>query len=206
MKKKQFYDKAMAERYLKHSVVQVDGRAVYIHDIIRSQGRRGFDIVFQDIALGRHGKVNVNSARVDLNPIPVGLMQYCGSTIYLARMPARKWKIGLSIANCQAWNTYPKAVDKKRYGGAHLSSLITSEGFARSARREFVSVKQAKEEASGYVPVPISQRFALTKNSEIVYKNFTETVGAVEEGDDGYIGVFHPRFDFLKQAFQEDVQ
>ena len=206
MKKKEFFDKAMAQRYLKHSVVRVDGGAVYILDVSRSANRRGFDIVYQDIASGRHGKVDVNSLRVDLNPIPVGMMQYNGNTVYLVRMPVRRWKIGLSANNCQAWNTYPGNIEKKLYVGANITHLITSSSFAKAAQKDYDDVRVARGNSTRYTSVPFSQRFAVRSTGAIVYKNFNDTVGEVMEGDEGWVGVLKPRYEFLTQALNEDLK
>jgi len=105
MKNKDFFNIEHARLYLIGSIIRIDGMPVVVEDIKYNRTVRRNILHYRLIEKVKGiSKVGLSSGRVDMNPIPLGFINFreFGKqkvAIKAYRTPARQWRIGLTAEN-----------------------------------------------------------------------------------------------------------
>ena len=107
MKNKKFFNTDHAYLYLVGSVIRVDGLPVYVRNVTYSRETRRQILTYAPVENydeGRVDKIHLDSSRIDMNPIPLGFINFqeFGKpkiTVGAYRVPSRQWRIGLTTDN-----------------------------------------------------------------------------------------------------------
>lgn len=104
MKNKKFFNTDHASLYLVGSIIRIDGLPVRVENIEYKNSLRRQILFYHSI--GKREKVksiSLESTRVDMNPIPLGFINYKefgeNKAIRAYRIPSRQWRIGLTAEN-----------------------------------------------------------------------------------------------------------
>lgn len=130
---------------------------------------------------------------LDVTPVPLGLVCYGRTLVYLSRTPARRWKQGLNRESLRGTAVGGRA---KPVG----EEMMRSQTMKRLIEGSFPSLKEAVKEAKKTGRSTFSREFGIVlirDNLVLVHK--TRYVGTVQEGEP----VLHARFKYLTERLQE---
>jgi len=185
MKNKKFFNTDHANLYLVGSIIRVDGLPVYVRDITYNRTMRRQILTYAPVENYDEGKVStigLNSSRVDMNPIPLGFINFqeFGKpkiAVSAYRVPSRQWRIGLTTNNM--------SILPSRFAGHEAKKkVIQSIHFKKSVCGQFPKVEEIIEmiknkEATSQA---FSRDFAIEKN-KLKFIQLKPPVGKMFKGE-----------------------
>ena len=186
MKYNGFYDLEHARMYLKGSIIRLGTEPIYVLDVIEVKNHIGKKIQrIKYLLLSSQGKqqnINIKSKKLNLAPVPLGFMNYCHNgtykCVYLSRIPARMWKIGLHPQNL---SILPCAGNRNT--DMNTSNVILSSGFRDTVMGKFPTYKQAiktVDKGNIYSTVAFNRNFAIQKRMStvsLIYYKYEAAIG-----------------------------
>ena len=135
MRNKNFFDVHQAARYLNHSIIRVDDEPVTVIGI--NEDRE--EIIYVPLGGSRDKSINLDSSKVDLNPVPLGFINYSANdgtpvsyATYAMRAPQRNWNIGLTVESLSFSDIIEPGVI---HGSRHyLRNIINSEALCNTIK------------------------------------------------------------------------
>lgn len=201
-KYKGFFNLHQMQMYLMHSVIRLDEKPIYITDI-EEQGERNY---LYYCTLGKERKsnrININSAQVNFNPVPLGLINNNGSIAVVSRSPARMWKIGLHNSNTH-WDALFNEKRKDLPDPLLLSDALrkTIENVYPTLAETIKQIQEMKKAGS----IAFNRHFCLAKGSEgakirLFYYKFDTPVGVVPNDKPVLFNVFK----FLEEHLRDEL-
>jgi len=153
-----FDNTADANMRLSDSVIRLQGSPIYIHEAVRGPDRE-IQLVYTDLE-GVGGRVGVHNEHLNYEPVPLGYVNIDGMSAYLQRIPARKWKQGLSRDNLQIKGILPDFIDTRALlTTSYLAATIqgTYPTFAEALTR----VREGRDQHTAF-----HRKFSLHPDSE----------------------------------------
>jgi len=204
-----FSDASHAEGYLAGSVIRIGNDPIYITRV-RSARTAGYNLYYIPTTLYSERddpqgveQILFNDPTVNLSPVPLGMVNIEGDTIYLQRIPYRQWKIGLTPRNCYAYS-YSNNDDNimwRRY--------IRHMGFIHCVRNEYPTYEQVISDVvvntDRYRPwvSAFSRNFAINRAGEVFYYILGDVpIGKVNQ-ETNSIQLLDDRF-YLQQLLEQD--
>ena len=207
MRTKEFFDLAQCQAYCGGTVMMYDGEPVYI-DAARHAEKGGaapFEISTYDIRgdYRRAKWVNVGDERLDYTPVELGMISTVHperqdyNSAWAARIPVRKWKIGLAGVNT---GIFP--IDKT-FNGAYWdrSHFVQDRALYDTIKGNHWPFNEAVARAVRGRMVAFSRRFAVY-NDNLYFKAIGRPVGKIVKGRPE----LSEDFQFLSEVLQEDMQ
>jgi len=204
MKNRDFNDPGQAQNYLNGCIITVGNEPVFIHSV-RGEGRNlALDYGALDSPNARVSRVMAKDKTVDMNPVKLGMCCYFDSstyrTFYVARYPARVWRVGLSRDNISISHILGKGE-----AGDWFDKIFTSPSLANCIRGKYDKLPKIMEAFENYRGViPFSRRFAVSHNGLLIYKTLPEKVGSFSLSTGK--AKLDENYQYLEEALQEDVQ
>jgi hypothetical protein len=207
--KREFYDVGQAQSYLTGSVIRLNGEPVYVCDIgsLSTGGwNNNFYLYYNNVGNDNgQGKVEYQDTKVDVSPLPLGLVNwpgskrgdYPGSILWTSRIPRRGWKVGLSTSSLFLGG------DPAVYRYIEKGHLIMSSPFRQTVVRNYPSFEKIAEKKwkEGVHRIAFSHRFYLTHQGNVGYKNFPSAIG--EWNAKGI--VLDDAHQYLQEVLDEDL-
>jgi hypothetical protein len=190
MKYKGFYDIEQMKRYLRRSVIRLKDTPIYITEVEQEVNRAG-DLVdrLKYVMIGEDARTKsilVSSNRVNLAPVPLGLLNYgegeYSSCHVISRIPARLWKFGLSTHNMHVGSVGGNGTDLA------VGDIICSRYLRNTILNAYPVYERACQlaEAGGiYTTIAFSRHFAVQKKRNelsLTYYKYQESVGTCMPG------------------------
>ena len=202
MKNKVFYDQDHAIRYLNHSIIRVDNTPVLVERI----DVKGTHLYAQyhpiERMAGEYTKqVSLRSSRVNMNPVPLGWVNWRNWDRKLValkafRIPERAWKIGLTSQNLLI---LPGTTDRET-----KDRLLYSKYMKATICNDFPSLTYvlSKFRNEKIKSIAFSRRFSLNSNGSLFFIQLPKKVGRVYKDtlklDEKYI--------FLSELLEKDMK
>lgn len=206
MKNKKFFDIGQASGYLRHTIIRVAKEPVYVYDVIPGvrSGPDKFRLNYVPLSeVGEEAKtITLVDEDVDMNPVPLGFcMLYNGEsyhTYYVARTPARRWKIGLALENIQVYNMAGGPATP-----ATVATIFPTRALIKTIQGKYMDVDKAKVAIRGGRggTIPISRQFAISSDYEIYFKTSRYPIGRFT----GNGPVLKDEYFYMKEALEEDI-
>ena len=158
-----------------NTVVLFKGEPVYFKTCDRS-----WDVVYRPINKRNWKEVRFDHEGWDFSPVPLGYCNTRARASYLARLPVRRWKQGLSADNCTWIGGSP---------GVHIRDVLTSQYLYSTIKGQFIPYKKCIQEVKSKDCAVISRAFsrewAVTKNKEglLLMANKGKVVGWFNKGN-----------------------
>ncbi len=185
MKNKKFFNIDHAHLYLAGSTIRVDGLPVYVRGITYNSVVRRQILVYAPVENydeRKADKISLNSARVDMNPIPLGFINFqeFGKpkiAIGAYRIPSRQWRIGLTTDNMRIvphrFDEYERK--KKIIHSIHFKNSVCGKFPKIAEIIEMIKSKEATSQA-------FSRDFAIEKN-KLKFIQLKPPVGKLFKGE-----------------------
>ncbi len=185
MKNKKFFNIDHAHLYLAGSTIRVDGLPVYVRDITYNRVVRRQILVYAPVENydeQKVDKINLSSSRIDMNPIPLGFINFqeFGKpkiAIGAYRVPSRQWRIGLTTDNMRIvpyrFDEYESK--KKIIHSIHFKNSVCGKFPKITEIIEMIKSKEATSQA-------FSRDFAIEKN-KLKFIQLKPPVGKLFKGE-----------------------
>jgi len=209
MKYNGFFNIDMARSYLRRSVIRVEGTPIHVKEIEWQRNRAGdlvMKLFYNRLSEQRERVINIKSKRINLAPVPLGLMNYSlqgeenfHDCMVVSRIPSRMWKIGLSQNNM----SLSPAPGKRGVNVSH-ADVLASRPLKALIEGECPSYKVSRaicENSSYLTTIAFNRHFAIQKdkkNLSLVYYKFPTRVGVCNERPK-----LLPEFSFLQEKLEE---
>lgn len=181
MRNKKFFNIDHANLYLVGSIIRVNDLPVYVRNVTYSRAIKKQILTYAPVENYDEGKVDkvyLNSSRVDMNPIPLGFINFkeFGKpriAVGAYRIPSRQWRIGLTTDNMR--------IIPHRFDGYEAKrKVIHSIYFKKSVCGQFPTVEEIIEmiknkEATSQA---FSRDFAIEKN-KLMFLQLKAPVGKI---------------------------
>lgn len=130
-----------------------------------------YDVLFLDPDLGiTRIDIKKDRDRIDITPIKLGYVNSPKDTIFLSRVPCRKWKQGLSPENL-----YAEGVVLHYFDNSALLEKISKDGSLLSTiNRKYPTIHECVESK---VPKAFHKDFAIDSNSGLLYSKGRLEIG-----------------------------
>ncbi len=207
MKDKKFFDERHARTYLIGSIIRLKNEPIMVTDLQSVEERKRdkeFKLIYSDLGSLYNKIVFLPNVRIDMNPVPLGMMDTDEETFYVQRNPSRGWKIGLCSENI----SYHKIEGKK------MGNIRTPRGHDRGLRLSTLSLyncimgkypsytKALKSIIEGdRHSIAFSRKFAIHRGG-LVYKSIDDTVGICERDKP----ILFDHFQYLNEVLTEDLE
>ncbi len=202
MKEKTFFDEQHARTYLVGSIIRLGSEPIIINDVqyteIKDERLR---LVYYHLGDNQSAITFLPNKQIDMEPVPLGMMNGEENTWYIQRHPARGWKIGLCRDNISYHNINQNYQSTRR-------SIPTNSAFNSNYLRECILgvypsyIRALKIITEGDRPsVAFSRKFAINGGG-LMFKAIPETVGVCERKGP----VLFKHFEFLKEVLEEDMR
>lgn len=168
MRLKDFFNADHANQYLSESIIRYKGEPIYVRSVRAAKGN-SIDIFYLNLDDTHvNDKVaNYPHEDFDLSPIPLGMCDMRdGRGGFLARQPARMWKIGLHYRNLVTYD--PNRPELPANFGAR--NLFFTEGFLNMVRNNYFKFEEAAVNAAKNGLAMFSREFALNNKGQLLYK------------------------------------
>jgi len=185
MKNKKFFNTDHANLYLAGSTIRVDGVPVYVRDVTYSRPLRRQILIYAPVENydeRKVNKINLSSSRVDMNPIPLGFINFQEFSkpkiaVSAYRIPSRQWRIGLTTDNMRI---VPHRFDeyenkKKIIHSIHFKNSVCGQFPKLEEIVEMIKSKEATSQA-------FSRDFAIEKN-RLKFIQLKDPVGKLFRGE-----------------------
>lgn len=179
MKNKKFFNIDHARLYLIGSIIRVNSLPVYVKDITYNRALKKQILIYapvENFDEEKVYKVHLDSSRVDMNPIPLGFINFkeFGKpkvAISAYRIPSRQWRIGLTTDNMRMIPYHFDGYETKR-------KVIHSIYFKRSVCGQFPKVEEIIEMIKNKKAMSqaFSRDFAIEKN-KLIFLQLKTPVG-----------------------------
>jgi len=188
-----YTDSDYARQRLNSTVVRIGEDPIYL---ISEGGWEYRAIRLKD---GKDSTINIRKVDLNLNPVPLGYVNYGQEAYYLSRKPVRRWKQGLGEESLSVISHMAKKAIIPRGG------IIASPALAYCIENKYPSIQKCyKKINSGLVnSMSFSRDFALGWKKELILLYY--------KGKE--IGLFsknglnlNKNYSFLKEALEEAIQ
>ncbi len=204
MRTRNFYDVAQASQQLRGSIIRVGDKPVHVIDAFSGDKVGEYVIQYAPCKTPNdrdYKLIPVDHPSIDMNPVPLGMISFIErgiwSVYYTARLPVRKWKIGLSRENVTV--KFVRGFDsgngfEKVYHSALIHDLIMG------IYPKLKSIRSSFNKNAG--ARAFSRRFALDNDEQLFYKTIQEPVGIMRKGIEFEL---QEDYAFLKEVLEEDL-
>ena len=183
-----------ARMRLNNSIVRRNGKLVYIHDVYNSDEMpKAYDVrVVAPEYNDDEGEIVPLDDTFDFTPIPLGNVNYDGSSYFLMRKPARMWKTGLHRDN----------LISRMYGDGWKRITMHTPALATALENTYLNLRVAFQMVSqdAMSSCSISRQFSLINLGQSVCFRGAVIVGHY----DGDIHLNNDHF-FLKEVLDEEM-
>ena len=195
MKNRDFVDEQHANSYLSGTIIRVGGIPIYVDQLseggrVEKKWRMNYHIIGDD-------EVNIlflPNEKIDMNPVPLGMMNFEESVFYVSRIPTRGWKVGLAPSNVSFYPLGPAG------NGGGAPPLISKE-LRKCILGQYPDFTGAlKKIRAGKNAIAFSRRFAINGGS-LLFKNGDKAVGVAERQGP----ILFDNFQYLEETLQEDL-
>jgi hypothetical protein len=189
------YDVHYAKQRLNNTIVRLGKKVVHLTSI------GGWEYRALNLYTRKSETIQLNQADLNLNPIPLGYVNYKGNAYYLSRKPVRKWKQGLSLDSVHIR-------EEKNKGFISKSDIMHSRSLVDCVNNKYPSLSQAFHAV--YSGAVTSSAFGRTFSLRYDHKGKgLSLVLLYKEQKIGYVandGIeLNTNFEFLKEALQEAI-
>lgn len=206
MRNKNFFDAHQAARYLNHSIIRVDDEPVTVIGINEERS----EIIYVPLGESRDKSINLDSSKIDLNPVPLGFINYSvndGTPVsyatYAMRTPQRNWNIGLTTENLSFSDVIEAGVI---HGSRHyLRNIINSDSLRNTIKGVYPKLPAILREMSKKQSArssAFSRAFAINARRELFFKWKREPIGRLNK--DLTFELLPPN-ECLTQVLTEDI-
>jgi len=171
-----------AKGRLELTLVRVKEEPFFVHTVKNI----GKTMVAEGVFFYKEGEISVvKMSDLNLEPVPLGYINYGPSAYFLLRKPARKWKQGLNTGNM---------------------GFVGAQGFRDFPPREmretvlgiYPTFKDSLNLIKTHVKVAFCREFAITENKHILYRE--RNVGKVDK-----LVSLEPRYNYLSEYLEEMI-
>ena len=197
MKLKKFFDIHHAQMYLMNSLIRYKDKPVIVHDIqFQQNGKLAMRYAANHDMEGYWKTASLSSKFINMNPVPLGLVNFGRRCIFIARAPLRAWKVGLTANAMFMYSADPN----DRALGINPNAIFRSKELADTIAGNYPDLENALEEfQSDDHVIGISRHFAVSKKS-LYFQN----AGVVGQVKDSSVKL-NPQFDFLQEMLEMDM-
>ena len=118
MKEKTFFDEQHARTYLVGSIIRLGGEPIIINDVQYTEHQRdSLRLVYYHLGNQDSALTFLPNKQIDMEPVPLGMMNGEENTWYIQRHPARGWKVGLCRDNISYHNINQNHHDQRPNSG-----------------------------------------------------------------------------------------
>lgn len=205
MIQKKFFDEQHARTYLIGSIIRYKNKPIYIKDLQNTE--RGGDhlkkykVIYTPVGEDDNSILFIPNARIDMTPVPLGMMNTNSHTWYVQRNPSRGWKVGLDSSNIsyqiisgQALENMGKNKPNHGFNSRYLNKCIMG---------DYPTYKEALRKISegDRFSTAFSRKFAVNRGG-LVFKSIDDTIGVCERKGP----VLFDHFQYLQEVLEEDME
>ena len=195
MKSKTFFDHRHASAYLVNSVIRKGPTPILVTDVMEADEKnKKWRLNYIPIGSSANSILFLPSTEVNMNPVPLGMINAHKQVVFASRIPTRGWKVGL-----YEHNVYfrPLALD----WGETAPELLRSKYLRDTILGKYPDFdKVIKDIRAGHKMKAFSRRFAVIGGS-LMYKSIGNAVGVAERTGP----VLFENFNYLTEVLQEDL-
>ncbi len=207
MRQKIFFDEHQARSYLQSSVIRLHKFPIYVLGVQEVDDRHAdtnnkrFRIVYTNLGDAEDKILFLPNQKINMNPVPLGMMKTDDATYYVQRRPNRNWKIGLCSENIRFHLVEGRETNERKY--ARMPVHVNSEELRDCILGKYSSYGKALNDIikGDRTSIPFSRNFAIERGS-LVYKSIDDTVGVCEKTGP----LLFDNYQYLNEILEEDMR
>lgn len=190
-----------AHSRLLNTWVRFKGKPVLVESVYRDDESGKIMLAIKDFAADKRHKVDI--VDLDLSSMPLGFVNFRGSSIFLYRMPMRNdWRQGIRSSNTGAKS--PSGM----MGGMNRSRVFASKQFSNSVLGVYPSMEECVEDVVNdeWMSKSFSKHFSVVKQDDrpwLVYKG-DKTIAKITNKLEKPI--FVGAYKHLQESFEEEFK
>ena len=201
MKNITFYDEHTARSYLINSIIRYKNTPIMITEVQETlDNNKQFRVTFNRLGDHNNRLLFLPDRQIDMNPVPLGMLNGNKTSCFVSRIPVRNWKIGLSAQNCHFKPILRQRLDE---GGeeedtfflASVAMKNTIEGKYPSYATCYRSIIAGNRQTYAF-----SRRFAIDRQG-LSYKSIDEPIGICEKTKPQLFD----QYQYLEQVLEKDL-
>lgn len=206
MASKKFYDEQHARTYLIGGIIRLSGKPILIRDLQAAAGgprdNSRFRLTYSNVGEENNSIAFLPNDKVNMLPVPLGMMDTDEETWYVQRNPSRGWKIGLSPDNISYQLISGRKEKNNGLVNPRIDGGFNSKFLYNCIIGKHPSYKEALKAISqgDRFSQAFSRQFAVNRGG-LVFKSIDDTVGVCEQNKP----VLFDHFQYLKEVLEEDL-
>lgn len=204
---KKFYDEQHAKTYLIGGIIRLNDKPIFIRDLQETAdgARKGsrFRVTYSLVGEENNSIVFLPNIKINMMPVPLGMMDTDEETWYVQRNPSRGWKIGLNTDNI-SYQLISGQKNIRVTGGFPRPDILFNSNFLYdcivgrhpSYKEALKTVSQGDRFSQAF-----SRQFAVNRGG-LVFKSVDDTVGVCERNKP----ILFDHFQYLQEVLEEDLR